>query len=407
MSDIQNTKIGPIPRDWQIMPLNKISRIVDCEHNTAPFLKTPTDWISLRTTNIREGFFVLSEVRYITQEIYNEWTRRGKPQTGDVILTMEAPVGMAAVVPENFKVALGNRMVKITPKKIIKSKFLMYCLLSQGIQRYMRKRSKGTTARKLNVAEIRKIPIPIPSLSEQNRIIEILDTVAEIIQITKSNIDHYTLVKKGIMNRILSRGIGHTKFKQTKIEETPESWDVTPLSKIADILMGQSPPSSTYNQEGRGLPFFQGNQDFGERSPIIRTYCTQPFRISEQNDILISVRAPVGDVNLCSVKCAIGRGLSAIRPKKINVEFLFQYLKSCSRYWRKMEQGSTFKAVNKRDLERLLVPLPSIEEQKKIAGILQVSDESIASERLTKKTFEHLKKGLMQVLLTGKVRVKV
>ena len=98
--------------------------------------------------------------------------------------------------------------------------------------------------------------------------------------------------------------------------ELPEGWKWVKLGDIAEIIMGQSPPSSTYNQKGMGIPFYQGKKEFGEiylKEPTV--WCSEPKRIANPNDILISVRAPVGDVNITKNRCAIGRGLAIIRPK--------------------------------------------------------------------------------------------
>src|SRR3972149_146891 len=95
------------------------------------------------------------------------------------------------------------------------------------------------------------------------------------------------------------------------------------LASIADLIMGQSPPSSSYNESGEGLPFFQGKTDFGFRHPEVRLFCNAPLKIARPNDILMSVRAPVGPTNVANRECCIGRGLAAIRPRAIDGAFLF------------------------------------------------------------------------------------
>ncbi len=153
----------------------------------------------------------------------------------------------------------------------------------------------------------------------------------------------------------------------------PKRWSVEHLSDIAKVVMGQSPPSSTYNRDKNGLPFFQGKTEFGEISPTVEKYCSQPIKIAEKNDILMSVRAPVGPVNINPSKCCIGRGLSAIRTKEEKADYLYLYfyLKSIEHQLANSGQGSTFKAINKSQIEGIDVPLPNrIETQKKIAQIL-------------------------------------
>jgi type I restriction enzyme S subunit len=139
--------------------------------------------------------------------------------------------------------------------------------------------------------------------------------------------------------------------------------------------MGQSPPSSTYNTAGDGLPFFQGKADFGEIFPNTRVYCSQPARVAELGDILISVRAPVGPTNLARQRCCIGRGLSALRPSKhIDTEFLFYFLRFYEPQLAKLGLGSTFAAINRDDLEDTNILLPDLAEQKRIARLLEQAD---------------------------------
>src|SRR5437764_10633799 len=94
----------------------------------------------------------------------------------------------------------------------------------------------------------------------------------------------------------------------------PASWSFGALDECCDVVLGQSPPGDTYNEEGRGLPFFQGKAEFGELFPVVKKWCTAPTKIAAKNDILISVRAPVGPTNLCPEEACIGRGLAALRP---------------------------------------------------------------------------------------------
>jgi type I restriction enzyme S subunit len=190
----------------------------------------------------------------------------------------------------------------------------------------------------------------------------------------------------------------------TEIGEIPEDWKVAKLGddKVSELIMGQSPPSSFYNNDGDGMPFLQGNADFGDIYPNPNTYCTKPLKIAESGDILMSVRAPVGELNISAFKSIIGRGLAAIRCKdKItHSKYLYYYLKYSVPRLRSLSTGSTFKEVGKDILSNFEICLPEFEEQQKIAEILSTADESIqkVTEKIT--ITERLKKGLMQTLLT-------
>jgi type I restriction enzyme, S subunit len=154
------------------------------------------------------------------------------------------------------------------------------------------------------------------------------------------------------------------------------------LGNIADIIAGQSPPSSTYNSEGKGIPFFQGKADYGEKYPSVRYWCTEPTKISLPDDILISMRAPVGPVNINIVKSCIGRGLSAIRVKKnVSRDFIYFWLKQNQHIIAAKETGSTFKAITQKILNEIVVPFPSYPDQLHIANLLSKAENLIAQRK--------------------------
>jgi type I restriction enzyme S subunit len=149
-------------------------------------------------------------------------------------------------------------------------------------------------------------------------------------------------------------------------------WRWVRLGEVCELIMGQSPPGDTYTDKPAVLPFFQGKADFGEYFPKARVWCTHPIRIAEEGDILISVRAPVGPVNMNNLRCCIGRGLAAIRCKDSAVNwFVFWYLRSIEAQIASLGSGSTFGAVNRDDLVKLEIPLPPVEEQRRIATRIQ------------------------------------
>ena len=156
-------------------------------------------------------------------------------------------------------------------------------------------------------------------------------------------------------------------------------WEVLKLGECCNINMGQSPLSDTYNKNKDGLPFYQGKSDFGLINPSIRMYCNDPKKIAEEKDILMSVRAPVGSVNIADTSCCIGRGLAGISSIE-NISFykyLFYYFKYVEKDIANMGVGSTFKAISRKDLEIIKIPLPPLEVQKKIADILDKASELI------------------------------
>lgn len=154
------------------------------------------------------------------------------------------------------------------------------------------------------------------------------------------------------------------------------------LGNIAEVIAGQSPKSETYNQNGDGLPFFQGKTDFGEMYPKARYWCNEPTKIALPNDILISVRAPVGPVNICDVESCIGRGLGAIRVNEnISKDYVYYFLKANEKRISNLGVGSTFKAITQREIRNIVVPLPALEDQIHIATLLSKAEALIKQRK--------------------------
>jgi type I restriction enzyme S subunit len=194
-----------------------------------------------------------------------------------------------------------------------------------------------------------------------------------------------------------------------KTEGVPNGWIQTKLGnqEFFDLIMGQSPSSETYTTKKTGLPFLQGNADFGTIHPNPKIYCTEPMKVAEKDDVLISVRAPVGEMNIATERCCIGRGLGAIRPKdKQDSKYLYYYLNHNRHDLERISAGSTFKAITKEDLEKFTVVLPTSQEKQKIIAILTTVEDAIQRSRQRTAQYEQLKQGLMNELLTGKRRVK-
>ena len=158
---------------------------------------------------------------------------------------------------------------------------------------------------------------------------------------------------------------------------------VKPLTEFCTLNMGQSPDSKTYNGQGNGLPFYQGNADFGEVHPETRVWCSAPVKIAEAGDILISVRAPIGAMNMAVERCCIGRGLAALTPisKKCTRLFLYYALQSKVDSLIAQGTGSTFKAISKKVLEATLIPAYSIHDQELITATISHIDRAIAARR--------------------------
>ena len=170
-----------------------------------------------------------------------------------------------------------------------------------------------------------------------------------------------------------------SKLKERKL---PQGWRWTQLGDVCDIISGQSPPGHTYRDIPEGLPFFQGKADFGLRNPTARVWCVAPKKIAMPNDILISVRAPVGPTNVADVECCVGRGLAIIRCKKnADMDFVLSFLKLTQEKISQMGTGSTFSSISRIHLLNLEIPLPPFSEQKRIVADLNKKMAAVEKAR--------------------------
>lgn len=178
-----------------------------------------------------------------------------------------------------------------------------------------------------------------------------------------------------------------------------ENWENVRLIDVAEIVMGQSPPSSTYNKSGDGLPFFQGTKDFNYRRPSPRVFCSAPSRVAQPEDILFSVRAPIGRVNVANRECAIGRGLAAIKPRnQADARFLEFSLRHRESSWDRIEGGgSVFGNATRKDIEELVLFWPQRKEERHvIAQVLGTLDDKIELNRRMNETLEEMARTLFK-----------
>ena len=175
------------------------------------------------------------------------------------------------------------------------------------------------------------------------------------------------------------------------------------LKDCCQIIAGQSPESKYYNTNGEGLPFFQGKADFGALYPKVRMYCSQPTKIAEKDDILLSVRAPVGPTNLSPGKVCIGRGLAAIRPdKKVGLRYLLYFFRYYETQLQRSGTGTTFKAITQNVIKNIEVPVPSIDEQERIVSkieeLFSKLDASVAELQTAKEKLKVYRQAVLKAV---------
>jgi type I restriction enzyme S subunit len=271
------------------------------------------------------------------------------------------------------------------------NEYFLVNLLNTKYQFKMYAISEGTSQKVLSIANLKNLKVLYPSLEEQNKIANFLTTVDKKITNLENTITSLENQKKGLLQQIFSQKL---RFKDKNGNNYP-NWEKKKLEDISNITMGQSPDSDFVNTEKIGTPFLQGNAEFTNKYPIEKYWCTKPQKIANPTDILLSVRAPVGAINIANKKFCIGRGLSAISFNcnklfgKYNLEFnLFQLIKK--------SQGSTFSSINKKDISEVILFIPCLEEQTKIADFLSAFDRKLENQKAQLEHWQQIKKGLLQ-----------
>ncbi|WP_422653034.1 restriction endonuclease subunit S [Caldicellulosiruptor sp. DIB 104C] len=362
--------------------------------------------------------------KYIPEKFFKIMTK-GKTEENDILINKDgANTGKVAMLKKKFykDIAINEHLFIIRSKKLFVQQYLFYWLFSRFGQKQITDRITGSAQPGLSSTFIKNFLVPRPPLPEQRKIAEILETIDSAIEKTDAIIEKYKRIKQGLMQDLLTKGVvsegeGESerwrlrdenidKFKDSPLGRIPEEWEVVRLGEVVEITMGQSPPSESYNIEGKGMPFLQGKQEFESKHPVEVKYTTKPLKIAFENSILISVRAPVGDVNIADKTYCIGRGLASLSAKKgIKALFLYYLMTFQKSNVEAIGEGSTFQAIARSQIFNFEIPLPLPREQQRIASILSQIDEAIEKEQAYKEKLERIKKGLMEDLLTGKVRV--
>lgn len=191
-------------------------------------------------------------------------------------------------------------------------------------------------------------------------------------------------------------------------EGLPQNWLIKPLEAVANVIQGQSPPGDTYNTEQQGLPFFQGKTEFGPTHPVAVKWCTDPAKIAQPDDVLISIRAPVGPTNLTNTKCCIGRGLAAIRPfGNIPSRYLYYYIQHSVATLKEGATGSTFEAISGKQLRAHLVNIPPVAEQHRIVEAIESYftrlTEAVANLERVQRNLKRYRTSILKAAVEGRL----
>ena len=268
--------------------------------------------------------------------------------------------------------------------------------------------SQGTSTKFLTKSILNSFEIDLPNIETQQSIASILASIDSKIQINRQINDNLEQQAQAIYKSwfIDFEPFKDGEFVESEIGLIPEGWKVGTLSDLAEITMGQSPSGKSYNECGEGILFYQGRAEFGDRYPSIRLYTTEPSRIADQNSVLLSVRAPVGDTNIAYNKCCIGRGLASIKAKHGFNSFIFYMIKSMKDQFDMYNgEGTVFGSINRDSLNSLNVIVPTndvINKFEKIVAPLDLKYKSLFTENLL---LTQQRDTLLPKLMSGELKI--
>jgi type I restriction enzyme S subunit len=394
--------LGEIPNDWQRVALSDVMSVRQgLQIAISKRLKVPT--------NTSKEYITIQSIKKTEQlrEYVEAPTKRVICNREDVLMTRTGNTGI--VVTDVEGIFHNNFFLMDFDRQRIDKVFLVNYLRSPRVQHLILTKAGASTIPDLNHKDFYSIEFPLGPLPEQRKIASILRTWDKAISTTERLIDNSKQQKKALMQQLLT--CDHTQRKRLLDDSGKPfkgEWEAVKLSDVADIVMGSSPKSSSYNEISEGLPLIQGNADIKNRKSAPRIYTSEVTKKCGIDDILLSVRAPVGTVAKSIHEACIGRGISAIKAKKENSQnYIYQFLLWFEKRWDKYSQGSTFEAVNSNDIKSLHLLIPSFLEQQKIASVLTNADNEIELLEQQLADLKQEKKALMQQLLTGKRRVKI
>ena len=288
-----------------------------------------------------------------------------------------------------YILSTGFAGIKIN-EKLVSSKYLRLIITSPDFNELKDKLCTGSTQRGINNQAIGTISLIIPPLPTQQKIVSILEKAENV----KEKGENAGVLLDEYLKSVFYEMFNNKGFEEIKLED----------KKYFEITMGQSPAGESYNEIGRGIPFFQGKKEFGEKYPSVEKWTTQPSKLAKFGDILMSIRAPVGSLNMCNIDCCIGRGLASIRCKEgIKTDFVYSLLKVKEKEIDGLGNGSTFKAITSRQLLSIKIPLPPFSLQQKFAKIVENVEGLKENVKKTKQNSEELFNSLMQKAFRGEL----
>ena len=305
--------------------------------------------------------------------------------------------------------------------------FLSYFIKGPEWRQWTTAAGVGSVRVRIYFRELARMPVTLPPLAEQKAIAAVLGALDDKIELNRRMNATLEAMARALFQswfvdfdpvraKLDGRkpiGLDETtaalfsnSFQESSLGHIPKGWTAGTVVEGFNLTMGQSPPGDTYNEEGNGLPFYQGRTDFGFRFPTRRIYCSDPTRYAKSGDTLVSVRAPVGDINMANEECCIGRGVAAVRHKSGATSFTYHSMANLYPDFACFEaEGTVFGSINKDSFEKLRFVMPPDEivaAYERQAGPL---DEQIRTLENQSRTLATLRDTLLPKLLSGELSV--
>lgn len=344
-------------------------------------------WLSVSDFNNGKKYVFTAE-KHITQLGLNNSSTK-LLHKDDIIISARGTVGVVAMIGSDM--AFNQSCYGIRNKDVVDKQYLYYLLINSV--NGLKQNAYGGVFDTITRETFDLIDVILPPLDEQCRIAAILSSLDDKIDLLHRE------------NATLEQ-MAETLFHQWFVVEAKEEWKEGKLGDEFAFTMGQSPNGDSFNEEGIGIPMYQGNADFGFRFPTRRVFTTQPTRFAEVNDTLISVRAPVGAQNMATERCCIGRGVAAFRYKSNPSYYSYTYykLKSLLEEIRQFnDNGTVFGSISKSDFENLDIMIPDDETIEMFQKQVKVIDDKIINNNNEIQTLIQTRDGLLPKLMSGEV----
>ena len=335
------------------------------------------------------------ETRYfISKEKYNELIRFNI-QPGDFIMSGAGTIGRISMVPDGIKKGVFNQALirfKVNKDSINPLYFLKF-MQSDMMQKQLTQANPGSAMTNLvPMDELKKWDVIIPSLEEQNRISTFINQMDAFITLHQRKLEKLKLTKKALLQKLFPQN--GSKLPELRFKGFTDAWEQCKLSDITEVIMGQSPSSKNYTDNPNDDILVQGNADLKDGKVVPRLWTKEITKTIDKGGIILTVRAPVGDVAKTDYKVVLGRGVAGIKGN----DYIYQFLQKLqyNRYWVSLSSGSTFESINSNDIKDLIIDIPSIEEQTKISMLLNNVNSIITLHHRKLEMLKNVKKGLLQ-----------